>query len=142
MKKVITITEDQLRYIYDSLNSSYNFEHQDSVILERIYNPPDFSVGIELISLVSDGGRFRGFSLSYQQYQDPHRKCNIYTLGFTNERYDDFVHIVSKVLSLPVYQRAIEGANEILLHNTIDLKIMTYKNSLDEHGNIVLKEEK
>lgn len=136
--KIIIITDDQLRYIYNSLNSSYTFEHQDSVILERIYNPPEFSVGIELISLVSDDGRFRGFSLSYQQYQDPHRKCNIYTLGFADESYEDFVYIISKVLSLPVYQLAIKGANEILLHNAIDVKLMTYKNKLDENGKVVL----
>jgi len=136
--KTIVITEEQLRYIYNSLNSSYTFEHQDSVILERIYNPPEFSVGIELISLVSDDGRFRGFSLSYQQYQDPHRKCNIYTFGFADESYEDFVDIISKVLSLSVYQLAIKGANEILLHNTIDIKLMTYKNKLDENGKVVL----
>ena len=136
--KIIIITDDQLRYIYNSLNSSYTFEHQDSVILERIYNPPEFSVGIELISLVSADGRFRGFSLSYQQYQDPHRKCNIYTLGFADESYEHFVYIISKALSLPTYQLAIKGANEVLLHNTIDLKIMTYKNKIDENGKVVL----
>ena len=132
--KTVVITEDQLRLIYDIWHASFNCH-----LTVVVYTVHEYDNDTNIQFRVQNN---RGVKDCILEYDNEQHQQYILSLTYNNNSYETIVQVLSEMLSLPLYKERIKKANTCgIFDEDRDIKIMTYMNSLDEHGNIVLKEE-
>lgn len=130
----VVITEEQLRLMYEIWQKSFNCH-----LTIIVYTIHEYDNDTNIQFHVQNNRGVKDCVLEYDNKKHQH-----YILSFTynNNSYETIVQVLSEMLSRPQYKARIKKANTCgMFDEDRDIKIMTYMNSLDEHGNIVLKEE-
>lgn len=133
--KKVVITEDQLRLIYDVWQKPCNVR-----LILTVYRVKEYDHYTDIQIIVTSHS---GLKTCYLEYANSKQEQYIFSFAYTDNSYDTFANCISKILSSSEIQERIKRANTSgMFEEDREIQIMTYKNSLDEHGNIVLKEGK
>lgn len=121
MQEIITISEDQLQFSYNSLKKNC---YRVTTFL-KIFHNKGYDAYIEMSTI-----HYPDYNLFTVHYNfDNIFKEYILYLKFTNETFEEFVNIIAKKLQELNIKEKMEKINKKWLDKDQDIIIRTYKNS-------------
>ena len=131
--KIIVITEDQLRLIYNVWHTSFNCH-----LIVIVYTIEEYDNKVNIQFRVQNN---RGVKDCVLEYDNGQHQQYILSLTYNNNSYETIVQVLSEMLSLPRYKERIKKANTCgMFDEDRDIKIMTYMNSIKD-GQVSWEEE-
>jgi len=124
-RKIVVITEDQLRLMYEIWHKSFNCH-----LTIIVYTVEEYDNKVNIQFRVQNDRGVKDCILEYDNGQHQHY---ILSLTYNNNSYETIVQVLSEMLSLPLYKERIKKVNTCgIFDEDRDIKIMTYMNSLKD----------
>lgn len=124
-RKIVVITEEQLRLMYEIWHKSFNCH-----LTIIVYIVEEYDNKVKIQFRVQNN---RGVKDCVLEYDNGKHQKYILSFTYNNNSYETFIQVLSEMLSLSLYKERIKKVNTCgIFDEDRDIKIMTYMNSIKD----------